>query len=587
MRRLLKVLAAGFLAATGASTSLAGTQTKIAEIGLPTAIVSVKASADGKRLVVQLQSSAMGPGGLQIVDVTNPDRPLLRGFVQYDKSGELAVSPDGRRAVLAVADESKKYGEAGKHRLAVFDLTSADAPKKIEEQDFAATAIALADDAGAYAISSPDTPDPKRGGNRGQTIVHWLDGKKKSVKVIEGGDPGRPRKLSADGSFLAIQGYGEIAVYRLDPGGVSRYDQESAYPERYRCMLSVLPTGRVVVQNSSFGYLESLAFESGLPRSHRIHSSEEFCSSLGGDASATYYGAYTGHVIRLRTDRRGRLSLDGDWWFPREHMAVAAAKNLVFAVSNDSKVLQIHRLDTTTATVDWRALEEIHHEILASYREARAAKKYSADRDAVNQFVKAGGVAAIESGEPTIAPQRGAAVLNDFGFFAARAGYYQLAEQALRRAIALDPGRALAHLNLADLLRQQWHKAGSPLNKRFPIREIQHHYRRYLAAGGQRTEAISRFLRSDLDAKNGNLCETIANFSNAGRLDELVSSTGVGIPLPDGRKIDIAFTTEGTAHVPAYAIYDTATGFPLNASSEAPALAQFPEGLWGGIISAC
>ena len=94
---------------------------------------------------------------------------------------------------------------------------------------------------------------------------------------------------------------------------------------------------------------------------------------------------------------------------------------------------------------------------------------------------------------------------------------------------------------------------------------------------GKRTEGIDLFLTP---AKENDVCETIAAYTNANRLSDLVSDIGLDIPFR-GRRIDLAFTTEGTAHVPAYYAFDTANDFPLK-EDELPAPPLGAEDLWGG-----
>jgi len=57
-------------------------------------------------------------------------------------------------------------------------------------------------------------------------------------------------------------------------------------------------------------------------------------------------------------------------------------------------------------------------------------------------------------------------------------------------------------------------------------------------------------------------CEALADWANAGRLNELLSGVGTNLPW-HGRRIDLAFTTEGTAHVPVWHGVDSATDEPV------------------------
>ena len=82
------------------------------------------------------------------------------------------------------------------------------------------------------------------------------------------------------------------------------------------------------------------------------------------------------------------------------------------------------------------------------------------------------------------------------------------------------------------------------------------------------------------DKQDNDVCKTIAAYANANRLSDLVSDIGLDIPF-GGRRIDLVFTTEGTAHVPAYYAFDTANDFPLD-RDDLPAPPAGAEDLWGG-----
>jgi hypothetical protein len=64
----------------------------------------------------------------------------------------------------------------------------------------------------------------------------------------------------------------------------------------------------------------------------------------------------------------------------------------------------------------------------------------------------AGVLIALHAEIPAARRQQAAAIFNDYGFFATQAQKGAQADLALRRAIALDPKRALAKLNLAEAL---------------------------------------------------------------------------------------------------------------------------------------
>jgi hypothetical protein len=97
--------------------------------------------------------------------------------------------------------------------------------------------------------------------------------------------------------------------------------------------------------------------------------------------------------------------------------------------------------------------------------------------------------------------------------------------------------------------------------------------------GGKATTEITDFIGDDwATAKPATFCSAVAKMANKGRLSELVSANGVNLPT-GSTKVDVTYTTEGTAHVPATYVSDSSTDFPLAAHLPLPVDG---EGLWGG-----
>jgi hypothetical protein len=92
---------------------------------------------------------------------------------------------------------------------------------------------------------------------------------------------------------------------------------------------------------------------------------------------------------------------------------------------------------------------------------------------------------------------------------------------------------------------------------------------------------VSSFLRGDPGAGAKTDCDAIAMWTNAGRLQELVSDVGIDLPW-QGTRIDLVFTTEGTAHVPAFYAFDALDRvLPVGSMVELEASA---ENMWGGSL---
>jgi len=157
-----------------------------------------------------------------------------------------------------------------------------------------------------------------------------------------------------------------------------------------------------------------------------------------------------------------------------------------------------------------------------------------------------------------ISPAKAAEILDNFGFMVAR----QLpsdGEAFMRRAIELDPTRTIAYLNLADLIRSRLGDKVEWSEKQRATNEAKDLYERYLALGGSRTPEIAAFLLGDLGKDYPNdLCRVIASYAKAGRLAELLSNNPKRI-MAGRRLVNLLFTTQGTAHLPAIEAYDAET----------------------------
>jgi hypothetical protein len=200
--------------------------------------------------------------------------------------------------------------------------------------------------------------------------------------------------------------------------------------------------------------------------------------------------------------------------------------------------------------------------------------------DAVARLEQAGILQALEAPVAGISPRRAAAILNDYGFLVwKKQARLTWAEPALRRAIALDPRRALARLNLADGLRESLPALTDFAVKQQRVAEIAALYRKYLVLGGKSQAHITSFLKGSLaGVGTTDICHAIVSYANAGRLQELVSDVGINI-TSGGRRLDLVFTTEGTAHVPTVYAFDANTDIPLHEDAlSVPGI----EGLWGG-----
>lgn len=183
--------------------------------------------------------------------------------------------------------------------------------------------------------------------------------------------------------------------------------------------------------------------------------------------------------------------------------------------------MQIFDLDVTPqATVDWVTLEAAHRITMNRYNQDLQERKPVPYMNAADRLEQAGILYAFDAPVTGISPQQAAAILNDYGFLASKNTVQaKPAEPALRRAIVLDPNRALARLNLADLLRERLHTVTNFSAKQRQVSEIKMLYRKYLQLGGNPSPRIDTIIKGgSREGAETDICQAIATYANASRL---------------------------------------------------------------------
>jgi len=205
-----------------------------------------------------------------------------------------------------------------------------------------------------------------------------------------------------------------------------------------------------------------------------------------------------------------------------------------------------------SGTLDWQALARVHAQALDHYRNSPASRR-GAERTAVCRMLKAAGAdRAVTAPVAGITPIQAAAILNDFGFLATPdCSPWPVPEQAIRRALALDPHRNVARLNLGDVLRLHLQSVLSggvdPDGQRAEIRRA---YQAFLDGGGARTLDMGHW--SDPPPKAGppgEVCRVIKGYLDADRLMELMSGSAEHVRTATGL-VNIAIHYEGTGLAP-------------------------------------
>jgi hypothetical protein len=122
-------------------------------------------------------------------------------------------------------------------------------------------------------------------------------------------------------------------------------------------------------------------------------------------------------------------------------------------------------------------LAAAYEKIISTYRSSLSPTRQF---DAFFALKEAGAPLAVELPVNTVSPKLAAAILNDYGYFA---GITKIdrssAEAALRRTIEVDPDRAVAYLNLADLLISRLGEISDSKAHHAAEGEIAALYRRY------------------------------------------------------------------------------------------------------------
>lgn len=559
--------------------------TPLGSISVPAYAVDAQAAADGKRLVTQLQATAQTPATLQVIDSSDPTRPKVTGTLVLPDNGDMVLDGGGRLALVHLHSHLEPPSPESNHRVIAIDIDASGVPRILWEQELSASQLTLSAQAKALAYLRLAASND---GAREAVVMSVADRKTRAVIPI-GFSGDQTVALSPEGDVLATVGYGDVRIWDLKAGAPVPFEHVASASGREivsGCVPAVLETGHVVVLDGRRLRWGVYKAAPSLPRIATLDLEvSPLCNALNPNApdAGFIYADNVGHVSRVSLRNPAAPRFDGSWLMPAGEHAIAAFGDTLVTSSINADALRWWRLDSKqTAPFDWAALAAAHRSAMASRKSAQGAYDHG-NWDAVSKLEAAGIHLALESTVTGISNRQVAAILNDYGFVAWQTTSQptQVVERALRRAIALDPSRAVAHLNLADLLRQGLGSyAANGGNARRRTKEIEQHYRAYVASGGRANAAAAEYLRGDPAAGLGNDCDAIAAWSSAGRLQELLASGGTGLRWND-RSIDLVFTQEGTAHVPTYYAWDASNDQPLDQDSLSE-LFTVPETAWGG-----
>jgi tetratricopeptide (TPR) repeat protein len=136
-------------------------------------------------------------------------------------------------------------------------------------------------------------------------------------------------------------------------------------------------------------------------------------------------------------------------------------------------------IDPAKAILTSESLIKAHAEALRLYQSKKKKYDFKPIRNAIHLLKAAGIDQALEKKPSGISDRALAGILNDYGFFLTKGHRDNEAINMYKRAIQLDPGRAIAYLNLGDSLRNQLSGVGAFNEKIELTKEIKLAYLQY------------------------------------------------------------------------------------------------------------
>jgi hypothetical protein len=572
----------GWLALVGlgmADVGGAAVSVPLGQIDVGAPIEDLRATPDGHRVLLVVASTSGSPAGVRVIDTSRPDKPAVKGFLALAPGvrHRIALAPNGRTALVTTEVEPSKYRTATPYDIRFVDLSDPISLKEVWRRRVVSRYLSLAENASGYAVSQ-DNGDKDFPWD---TVIKWVDPGRANT-VIEKDTP-TTVALSEQGQYLLQPDAGEFVLADLRPAKPILYRQEwGELPQsRYSCA-TVRDDGTMLAADQRASRIGLYAARAGLPRIAVINkgAGPELCPRLNanGDVSDVLF-RLDSMVVRLNLRDPVHPTLDGYWDVPILH-ARAVAGSLLIATEDDrarANLVHFLRLEgASRSSIDWPSLEQQYLKALQHYKDIAKSGR-NATEETLSVLERAGVFNALDAQVTGIPEVRGAAILSDYGFWSGKMGEDPLrsivGEMALRRAIVLDPARNIAKLNLADLLQARQSTVWAQPGKLARATEIDDLYRDYQKAGGKVPRSTSAALSASRRTDRGeDFCGAIAEYANAGHLDEIMGDTGVDVPAgvrPENakRKLDIFFYSEGSGHFPAIHAFESDTDFPVKGGS--------------------
>jgi tetratricopeptide (TPR) repeat protein len=543
-------------------------------------IATAGVASDNSKTVVWLQPEAGKPAFLVVLDSHDPEKIIHRGEIAVEDPGVLSVSADGSRVLIAAAIEKPKYNTMTKWAVSTIDLREPDHPVLLWRKEVNATKVSLAKDASAYAFIT-DSKNANDG--RKLLVVSWVSSGRQVETLLSYGPPDE-MLISDSGNYVATTGYGYgLNIIYLASNKATQYGSAFFGMPRFNCLLSISRSGHAVMQDSRQSQIGIYAAVDEVPRISKLSVKGSGCDTRNLGTDDQVFVRAENRFKQIDIKNPNQPADVRNFEIESDEIPLSYAGNRLYLASEQRRRLIIRSIAITPTLAsaqpfDWAALSQAYDKAMLQYRNDVDAKKPIPDFTARFSLERAGILPAIESKVSGITDKKAAAILNDYAFLLGTGAVdYERAADVLRRALELDPHRKTAYLNLADLLRSRLGDVSNWQAKLAEQQEIIAAYKKYESLGGTLDSTARRFIAEIWPPEDTrNWCSQVAEVANRGQLGELISDLGFNLSYGHS-KVDVFFTTEGTAHVPTIYAADSVTDVPLEI-----ALPAWSEGLWGG-----
>lgn len=507
--------------------------------------------------LVQKDKDPEKTGGLYIFDVSNGNNPKQISHYYVNSASDFVISPDGntmflqsRHFINSLANDW--YG------VAQLDISNPENIRETGKITGEISNINLSID-GRYLFTSPT------GGTYQPPSFHVFNINQRGDPQEVGGATAKPPQFTMgifptqEGKLLLVDaGHSVITFDISDP---SAPKQISTLNDQFGKFLGVGVNGLLywakesgmVVTN---GYAENIRLGTAQDKFNTINN-----AFLSNEDSRLYITTYdhTLHVFDVSNAKAPRLV--ARYTVPQSLGAVTTSthSNLIYVGLNGA----IAVIDPAHATISASQLIAAHAEALAQYKRNKNLKDTSQRIEPSVNILKAAGIDSVVDNKLSgISDKQLAEILNDYGFLLERS-LYSDEEKAIsiyKRAINVDPNRAVAYLNLGDSLRRQLSFVNEFQVKIDQSKEIKAAYVKYKQLTDRSTSDIDNFLSLNIvDNPITDFCKYVSAYNSHERLHEIFGKGESVLEESGQNKMRIETGYEGTAHVPVVKLIDIAT----------------------------